>query len=184
MLAASEKPAVRNRETDEAVYDMLPEFYRETKRIRTLAPLTCMDLSRRAHAIAVQHRDGDVRTYLPNALPRAFTFLAHPGMPPHNNDAERELRDAVIPQRNRRHKLVTAEGREVFSTLVTFARTCRKQGISSSRALLESILDRGGWDVTRNAGDVPYPLANPDGSRYSVFDEEAMPMPAPPTPAL
>ncbi len=184
MLAASEKPAVRNRETDEAVYDMLPEFYRETKRIRTLAPLTCMDLSRRAYAIAVQHRDGDVRTYLPNALPRAFTFLAHPGMPPHNNDAERELRDAVIPQRNRRHKLVTAEGREVFSTLVKFARTCRKQGVSSSRALLESILDRAGWDVTRNAGDVPYSLANPDGSRYSVFDEEAMPMPAPPTPAL
>lgn len=144
MLAAAEEPAVRNRGADEAIYDMLLEFYRGMKRIKTLAPLTCMELSRRAYSIIIQHRDKNVRTYLLNALPDAFTFLAHPGMSPHNNDAERELRDAIIPQRNRRHKLVTPEGRETFSTLVTFAKTCRRQGISSSMALLESILDSSG----------------------------------------
>ncbi len=49
-----------------------------------------------------------------------------------------------------------------------------RQGVSSGRALLESILGRGRWDVTKNAGDVPYSLVNPDGSRYFVFDYVAM----------
>ena len=114
----------------------------------------------------------------------AFTFLAHPGMPPHNNDTERELRDGAIPRRNRRRKPVTPEGGGTFSTLVTFVRTCRRQGTSSSRAPVESIPDRSGWDVTGNAGDVPYSLADPDGSRHSILGRVVTPMPAPPTQAL
>ena len=72
-----------------------------------------MDLSRRAYAIFSSHGDDGVRTYLLNALPDLFTALAHRGMPLHNNGIRQEIRDGTIPQRNARHKLMTAEGRAV-----------------------------------------------------------------------
>ncbi len=97
-----------------------------------------------------------------------FTFLLYPGMPAHNNDTEREIRDAIIPQRNIRHKLTTIQGREVFSTNLTFVRTAHKQKISSARALLEHILDSD-WSF-ENVKDTPYSLTNSDGSRYSIFE--------------
>ena len=40
-----------------------------------------------------------------------FTFLRHPGMPPHNNAAELEIRDTAVLHRNVRHQLSDAEGR-------------------------------------------------------------------------
>ena len=61
------------------------------------------------------------RITLENAAPFLFTFLRYPGMPPHNNDAECEIRDTVVLQRNVRHHLVNAEGMEVFSVLVSVA---------------------------------------------------------------
>ena len=109
-----------------------------------------------------------MRTHLPSLTPDMLTFLSYPGMPPHNNDAKREIRDGISPQRNARHKLMTAEGRGVFSTLTTFARTCAKQGISSGRALREHILDRS-WDLFEKAKCMPRSPTNPDGSGYSLF---------------
>ena len=55
-----------------------------------------------------------------------FTFLRHPDMPPHNNAAELEIRGTA---RDMRHQLSTVEGLEVFSVLISVARTCYKQGI-------------------------------------------------------
>ena len=47
-----------------------------------------------------------------------FTFLRYPGMPPHNNAAELEIRDTVVLHRNVRRHLLEPEGMEVFSVLI------------------------------------------------------------------
>ena len=153
-------------------YDLLLEFHNKIKEIRTLAPLTRMELSREAHKIITACRDGRVRTHLLNAIYNMFTFMAYQGMPPHNNDTERCIRDGIIPQRNARHKIVTDAGREVFSALLTFSMTCRKQGIHPARALQEYLRDPD-WDVFAGAGDdasLPSSLVNAGGTRYSVFE--------------
>ncbi len=169
ILRKAERVAVVGKKPeDEARYDMLLGLYRDAKRIKTLAPLTMMELSRRAYAIAASYEDPGFRTHLLNAIPNLFTFQAHPGMSPHSNDVEREIRDGLIPQRNVRRKTMTAGGRLLMSVLLTFTRTCHRQNVSPGRALLEYLLDRD-WSLFERAGDTPYSLTNPDGTRYSVF---------------
>ena len=169
LLRKAEELAVKSGDpADEARYDMMLELYWDAKGIKALAPFTRMDLSRRAHGIATSYEDGKVRTHLLNALPDMFTFLSYPGMPPHNNDTERAIRDGIIPQRNSRHKTMNARGRKTLSMLLTFALTCGRQDISPGRGLLECLLDPD-WDLFEMAGETPYSLTDPDGSRYSLF---------------
>ena len=98
------------------------------------------------------------RITLENAMPFLFTFLRYPGMPPHNNDAEREICDTVVLQRNVRHHLVNAEGMEVFSVLVSVARTCRKQGIFPHQAVKNLIKDSS-WDIFKPLDKQKIPIA-------------------------
>ena len=169
LLRKAEELAVSNEDpADETRYDMMLELYWDAKGIKALAPFTRMDLSRRAHGIATSYEDAKVRTHLLNALPDMFTFLSYPGMPPHNNDTERAIRDGIIPQRNSRHKTMNARGRKTLSMLLTFALTCARQDVSPGRGLLECLLDPG-WDLFEKAGETPYSLTDPDGSRYSLF---------------
>ena len=169
LLRKAEELAVKSGDpADEARYDMMLELYEDAKGIKALAPFTRMDLSRRAHGIVTSYEDGKVRTHLLNALPDMFTFLSYPGMPPHNNDTERAIRDGIIPQRNSRHKTMNARGRKTLSMLLTFALTCAKQDVSPGRGLLECLLDPD-WDLFERAGETPYSLTDPDGSRYSLF---------------
>ena len=169
LLRKSEGLAVNNEDpADEARYDMMLELYWDAKGIKALAPFTRMDLSRRAHGIATSYEDAKVRTHLLNALPDMFTFLSYPGMPPHNNDTERVIRDGIIPQRNSRHKTMNARGRKTLSMLLTFALTCGRQDISPGRGLLECLLDSD-WDLFDKAEETPYSLTDHDGSRYSLF---------------
>ena len=175
ILRKAEKVAVVGKKPEDgARYDALPRLYRDAKRTGTPAPLAMTDLSRRAYAIAASYADPGFRTHLRNAMPDLFTFLAHPGMSPHGNDVEREIRDGIIPQRNVRHKTMTAGGRRLMSVPLTFTRTCNRQRVSPGRALLEYILDHD-WNLFERAGDTPYPLADPDGARYSVFDDPGPP---------
>ncbi len=172
LLAYAEQLAVRMGGDDEVRYNLLLELYRTIKEIRTLAPFTCMELSRQAYEIISTYVDKRVRTHLLNAIPYMLTSAAHPGMPPHNNDTERCIRDGIIPQRNARHKIVTDGGRETFSVMSTFSMTCRKQGIHPARALLEYLRDPE-WDIfARAKDDAPRlsSLVDPDGTRYSVFE--------------
>ena len=169
LLRKAEELAVKSGDpADETRYDMMLELYGDAKRIKALAPLTRMDLSRRAHGIATSYEDVKVRTHLLNALPDMFTFLSYPGMPPHNNDTERAIRDGIIPQRNSRHKTMNARGRKTLSMLLTFALPCAKQDVPPGRGLLECLLDSD-WDLFERAGETPYSLTDPDGSRYSLF---------------
>ena len=89
-------------------------------------------------------------------------------MSPHSNDVEREIRDGIIPQRNVKHKTMTAGGRLLMSVLLTFTRTCHRQEISPGRALPECLLDHD-WNLFERAKDTPYSLTNSDSTRYSVF---------------
>ncbi len=131
-----------------------------------------MELSREAYKIISPYEDDHVRTHLLNAIPNMFTFLARPGMPPHNNDTERCIRDGIIPQRNARHKIVTDGGRKTASALLTFSMTCRKQNIHPAGGLLKYLRDPG-WDIFAGAKDDAHllsSLVNTDGTRYSVFE--------------
>ena len=65
-------------------------------------------------------------------------------MPPHNNGAELEMRDTAVLHRNVRHQPSTAEGRGVFSVLVSVERTCRKPGILP-RTAVECLVRDPDW---------------------------------------
>ncbi len=128
VLCKAERVAVvGGRPEDEAGYDALLDLCLDAKRVRTLAPLAVTRLSRRAYAIAASCEDPGFRTHLLNTLPDLFTFQAHPGMSPHCNDVEREIRDGIIPQRNVRRKTMTASSRLLTSALLTFTLTCDRQ---------------------------------------------------------
>ena len=57
---------------------------------------TCLDLERWVLEIATAYVDHGFRTTLTNAEPNLFIFLRYPGMPPTNNDTERDIRNAVV----------------------------------------------------------------------------------------
>ena len=84
------------------------------------------------------------RITLEVAAPHLFTFPRHPGMPPHNNGAELEIRDTAVLHKNVRRQLSTIQGREVFSVLVSVARTCRKLGIFP-RTAVECLIKDPDW---------------------------------------
>ena len=161
LLARMEALAVRERQLREEagesgpgplelIYDRMLAMYRKIRHMDTLAPFTTMNLSRLAWHILSEYdekgEEGKVRGHVMRAIPDMFTFAAFAGMPPHNNAAELEIRDVVVCQRTVRGKLVTPEGREVFSILVTFSRTCHKRGLFACRAVVELSRDPE-WDV-------------------------------------
>ena len=161
LLARAEAEAVTGDAGDEARYDRLKRFYRRIKKMKTQDPFTTMYLTREIRAILSTFPDGKLKTHLTNAVPYMFTFLAFRDMPPQNNDAELAIRDNIVVQRNVRHHITTPGGREVFSRLVTFAATCRKNGMSPYRAVIEMIRNPE-WDMFH-----PGPWAGED---WCVFD--------------
>ena len=74
------------------------------------------------------------------------SFFTSQGLPPHNNAAELEIRDGIVLQQNVRHHLPTPEGRQVFSVLISVARTCHKQGIFPQVAI-EELMHDPSWRI-------------------------------------
>ena len=96
-------------------YRRLLALYNSIKKKESADSAKCLDLQRTLHNIAQSYPEKHkFRITLENAAPFLFTFLRYPRMPPHNNDAEREIRDTVVLQNNVRHHLVNAKGMEVF----------------------------------------------------------------------
>ncbi len=89
------------------------------------------------------------------------------GMPPHNNNTKREMRDVAMSQRNARHKTVALEGRDTLSVLPAVTRTCNRHGLSPARALPGHLLDRK-WDMFGRARDMPFSLVSHDGTGNGV----------------
>ena len=152
ILANGEKSAMRDKD-DEACYDMFLAFYKKIKKVKTLAPLTTMHLAREAYSIAAPYKNKSTSTHIQNTIPHIFTFLTVPGMPPHNNDTEREIRDGIIPHRNAIHKISISESRQTMFSLISFTRTCHKQDISPAKATLEPITNRD-WDIFKHGKNI------------------------------
>lgn len=63
-----------------------------------------------------------------------FTYLKHPGIPPDNNHAERELRPFVI-MRKTSHDFKSEEVMDSFTLYLSFHQTCKKNGVNFDMAL-------------------------------------------------
>ena len=146
LLRKAENLAVRKGGTYETCYRRLFALCRSVKGRKSAGCAECLDLEKTALEIAAAYRDHKFGGTLENAAPCLFTFLRYPGMPPHNNAAELEIRDAVVLHRNVRHHLANALGREVFSIMISVACTCHKQGILP-RFALEDLIRNPDWDI-------------------------------------
>ena len=147
LLREAEKNAVKNGGNDLLQYERLLKLYRSIKDRDTADAAERRDLKKHLLDIATSYEESSpFRDTLTNAAPDMFTFLRYPGMPPHNNDAERDIRDTVVLQRNVRHKLSVVEGMQVFSVLISVARTCHKQGILP-RIAVESLIKDPDWKL-------------------------------------
>ena len=135
-------------EKEKEGYFRLCRIYKSIKDRDTAPASVCLDLERKVCEIATSVYGSEHRfhTTLHNAAPNMFTFLQFPGMPPHNNPAELEVRDTIVYHRGIRHKLNNAEGMRVFSILISFARTCHKQGIFPWMAIMEACHNHS-WNI-------------------------------------
>ena len=155
ILRKAEKFAIRKGGNYMSCYLRLLAMYKNIKDRESAGCAECMDLERALLEIASSYgkaedkkeHDGlKFKATLEYAAPCLFTFLRYPGMPPHNNGAELEIRDTVVLHRNVRHQLSEPEGREVFSVLISVARTCHKQGIFP-RVAVEQLIRDPDWGI-------------------------------------
>ena len=155
ILRKAEKYAIRKGGNYLSCYRRLLAIYKKIKDMKSASCAECLDLERVVLEIASAYENAEQKkehdgckfmVTLEGAAPYLFTFLRYPGMPPHNNAAELEIRDTVVLHRNVRHQLSEPEGREVFSVLISVARTCHKQGIFPRIAVEEMIRDSD-WSI-------------------------------------
>ena len=155
ILRKAEKYAIRKGGVYLSCYRRLLAIYKKIKDMKSASCAECLDLERAVLEIASAYENAEQKkehdgckfmVTLEGAAPYLFTFLRYPGMPPHNNAAELEIRDTVVLHRNVRHQLSEPEGREVFSVLISVARTCHKQGIFPRIAVEEMIRDPD-WSI-------------------------------------
>ena len=158
ILRKAEKFAITKGGNYLSCYLRLLAMYKRIKDRESASCAECLDLERAVLEIAASYGDAEdkiehdglkFKATLEYAAPCLFTFLRYPGMPPHNNGAELEIRDTVVLHRNVRHQLSEPEGREVFSVLISVARTCHKQGIFPRVAVEELIRDPG-WSIFKS----------------------------------
>lgn len=71
-------------------------------------------------------------------------------MPPHDNATEMTIRDIVVLHHSVRHQMSEPEGGQVFSVLVSVARTCQKQGVFP-RAVAEYVIRDPGWRMFKSS---------------------------------
>ena len=148
------------------LYHKLLKIFHDAKRVaaKTAAAggakrQACAEFEERVMCVVAAYGSHGFATTLRGAAPNLFTFLMHPGMPPTNNDTERDIRDAVVVQRKIRRRFVNARGRHVFSVIQSFNSTCRKLGLVPWRCM-ERIIDDPEYDILE-AGDDVKRLATP-----------------------
>ena len=86
-----------------------------------------------------------VSTTLSNATPHMFSAIRIPGMPLHNNDTERTIRDLLVVDR-RRVRFPSWRAARNFSILRTFAATCEKNGTFAYQTTIRMARDPA-WDI-------------------------------------
>lgn len=80
-------------------------------------------------------------TYLKNMMPRIMTAVKCPGAPPHNNTPEQSVRWNVVRARHISGAPPNRRAARNYSTVQTFAATCRKKGTLVYRAIQEMLKD-------------------------------------------
>ena len=109
ILRKAEKYAIRKGCSHLSCYRRLLVIYKRIKDRKSASCAECLDLERTVLEIASaygnveqkkEHDGCKFRVTLEGAAPYLFTFLRYPGMPPHNNAAELEIRYAVVLHRN------------------------------------------------------------------------------------
>ena len=146
ILRKAERLACRHGGIYKSCYRRLLALYRSVKDKESAGCGKCLALEKTLLEITASYGESKFRGTLEAAAPHLFTFLRHPGMPPHNNAAEREIRDTAVLHRNVRHQLSTPEGRKVFSVLISVARTCHKHDMFPHVALANLIMDPD-WSI-------------------------------------
>ena len=129
------------------LYKKLLNLYDTIKNRTSASTAECLHLQKTVCEIAHEYpEDHKFRTTLECASPNLFTFLRYPGLPPHNNGSELELRDTAVLHRNVRHQLCTPQGRMVFSVMISVGRTCVKNKIFPRHAV-EKLFEDTGWSI-------------------------------------
>ena len=93
--------------------------------------------------------------YLEGILPRLMTFIFYPGTPGHNNGPEQVIRWHVVRPRHVFGSLPNWRAARNHAVIQTLAATCRRNGTSPYRAILNGARDPN-WDVFSSA--VPPPI--------------------------
>ena len=135
ILRKAEKFTIRKDGNYLSCYLRLLAMYKNIKDRESAGYAKRLDLERAVLEIAASYGEAEDKEEhdglkfmapLEYAVPCLFTFLRYPGMPPHN-EAE-------------------PEGREVFSVLISVARTCHKQGIFP-RVAVEDLIRDPDWSI-------------------------------------
>ena len=105
-----------------SLYGALMDLYRDAKAAaESPDPASAIpELESRARAIAAAYSGAGMKFggTLEAAIPNMFTFLRHPGMPPHNNDVERLVREIKVHSKVR-GQLKTPAGMKRFGVFMT-----------------------------------------------------------------
>ena len=155
ILRKAEKFAIKKGGNYLSYCRRLLAMYKRIKDKESASCAECLNMERAVPEIAASYGDAEDKkehdgpkfiVTLESTAPCLFTFLRHPSMPPHNNASELKVRGTVVLHRNVRHQPSEPDGREVFSVLISVARTCRKQEIFPRVAVEEMIRDPD-WSI-------------------------------------
>jgi hypothetical protein len=115
-----------------------PLSYQATPEIRATKEEAIRQLRQLIEAIEAQGAlDPDIKRLIERMKKYEaylFTYLAHPGIPPDNNAAERELRPFVI-MRKTSNDFKSEDVMDSFTLYLSFHQTCKKQDMDFGKAL-------------------------------------------------
>ena len=173
ILRRAEKCAVRSGKGSDLIpYLLLLGIYFRIKYMDTAPPDVIAELEGQVRAIADMYGEGhEISTALTNSLPTMFTFLKHPGMPPHNNRAEQEIHAGPAREKRVRRQLKNHNGMRCMSVLSTVFRTAENLGVWPSTVVRMTARDRN-WDMFAHA-DGPGPPLGAQARRPAVFSGAA-----------
>ncbi len=173
ILRRAEKCAVRSGKWSDLIpYLLLLGIYFNIKYMDTAPPEAIAKLEGQVRAIADMYGEGhEISTALTKSLPTMFTFLKHPGMPPHNNRAEQELHAGPARERRVRRQLKNHGGMRRMSVFSTVFRTAENLGVWPSTVVRMTARDRN-WDMFAHA-DGPGPPLGSQARRPAVFSGAA-----------
>ena len=173
ILRRAEKCAVRSGKGSDLIpYLLLLGMYFRVKYTDTAPPDAVAELEGQVRGIADMYGEGhEINTALTKSLPTMFTFLKHPGMPPHNNRAEQEIHAGPAREKRVRRQLKNHGGMRCMSVLSTVFRTAENLGVWPSTVVRMTARDPD-WDMFAHA-DGPGPPLGAQARRPAVFSGAA-----------